>query len=230
MRLSRALALVAGVTVLAAGSGASETWAQPSPAGFVRTVTNPWFPLLPGTTYVYRGVEGGRASRGVVRVTRQTRVIEGVRCTAVSDLVYAGGRLVERTTDWYAQDRAGNVWYFGEDTEELDATGRVVTREGSWLAGRDDARPGVFMPARPRVGRAYQQEHLRGHAEDRFRIVSRSARVRVPAVSSRRALLTREWSPLEPGVVGYKHYVRGIGLVSDRTVGGSYSLLVRFGR
>jgi hypothetical protein len=192
----------------------------PAPSRFVRGVTNPWFPLRPGTTLVYRGVKDGKPSRDVVHVTGKTRRIAGVTCTAVSDRLYLRGRLEERTTDWYAQDKAGNVWYFGEATAELDTHGKVTSREGSWLAGVDGARAGLFMPAHPRVGQSARQEYYKGHAEDHFRVLSLTAHVRTPGASSSRALLTKEWTPLEPGVVDHKYYVRGIGTVLEQTLKG----------
>ena len=206
--------LIVTTLLLAGPSG------NPAPGGFVRGVTNPWFPLRPGTTLVYRGVKEGKPSRDVVHVTGRTRRIAGVVCTAVSDRLYLGGWLEERTTDWYAQDKAGNVWYFGEATAELDAHGKVKTREGSWLAGVDGAQAGLFMPAHPRVGFTARQEYYKGHAEDHFRVLSLSARVRVLGASSSRALLTKEWTPLEPAVIDHKYYVRGIGTVLEQTVKG----------
>jgi hypothetical protein len=172
-------------------------------------VNNPWFPLKPGTTYLYKGVKDGKRSRDVVTVTRHTRFVHGVRCVAVRDLLYLGDHLGERTTDWYAQDKVGNVWYFGEATAELKAHGRIKSTEGSWLAGRDGAKAGIYMPAHPRVGQSGRQEYYRGHAEDHFKVLSRRAR-----------LLTKEWTPLEPGVVDHKLYVRGIGTVREQTVKG----------
>jgi hypothetical protein len=192
----------------------------PEPTRFVTRVDNPWFPLRPGTTYVYRGSKDGQPSRDVFKVTRATKVIQGVRCTAISDRLYKRGRLAERTTDWYAQDRAGNVWYFGEDTAELAPNGKVKTTEGSWKAGVNGARAGILVPAHPRIGQSARQEYYKGHAEDHFRVVSLSASVRTPAASSGRALLTEEWTPLEPGVLDHKVYVRGVGTVSERTVKG----------
>jgi hypothetical protein len=156
----------------------------------------------------------------VLTVTRQTRRIEGVPCVVVRDLLYVHGRREERTTDWYTQDARGNVWYFGEATAELDRRGHVTSTEGSWEAGRSGAEPGIYMPARPRVGRSGRQEFYKGHAEDHFRILSLRADVRVPYVASKRALLTREWTPLEPGVIDHKYYVRGIGTVLEQTVEG----------
>jgi hypothetical protein len=189
-------------------------------AGFAPRVDNPWFPLTPGTTFVYRGVNDGRAARDVVKVLHTTKTIQGVRCTSVSDRLYLAGRLEERTIDWYAQDRRGNVWYFGEATAELDRSGHVTSTEGSWLAGRNGARAGIYMPARPHVGQTGRQEYYKGHAEDHFAVVSVRARVSVPYVSSTRAVLTKEWTPLEPGTLDHKYYVRGIGTVKEVTVKG----------
>jgi len=181
---------------------------------------NPWFPLRRGTTLVYEGVKGGKPSRDVVTVVHATRVIDGVRCTVVKDLLYLAGKLEERTTDWYAQDTAGNVWYFGEQTAELDSAGRVRSTEGTWRAGVKGARAGVYMPARPRVGQSGRQEYREGHAEDHFRVRGLSEAVTTPAASSTRALLTEEWTPLERGVIDHKYYVRGIGTVLEQTVKG----------
>jgi hypothetical protein len=217
--MMKAALIVAVVLVLVSAPGAA---ASPPfrPASFVARVDNPWFPLAPGTVWVYRGLEGGRPSREVVEVTHATRLIQGVRATAVRDLLYVRGRLAERTIDWYAQDRNGTVWYLGEATEELDASGHVTSREGSWLAGVDGAEPGIYMPGRPAVGATARQEYLKGHAEDHFRVVALNAKVSAPALRSSHALLTEEWSPLEPGVLDRKLYVRGVGIVLDQTVKG----------
>jgi hypothetical protein len=144
-----------------------------------------------------------------------------VRCTVVHDVVYEGGRLVERTTDWYAQAANGTVWYYGESTAELNEEGKVVSTEGSWEAGVDGAKPGIYMPLHPKVGQTFQQEYYKGHAEDYFRVLSLAAGVSTPYTSSKRALLTKEWTPLEPGAVGLKLYVRGIGIAKEQAVKGA---------
>ena len=213
------LARLALVAVLALGAAGAGSAAGPA-AGFGGPVDNPWFPLRPGTTYVYRGVKDGKASHDVVTVTSRTKTIQGVRCVVLDDRLYLDGRLHERTTDWYAQDTAGAVWYFGEATAELDAAGHVTSREGSWQAGVDGARAGIYMPAHPRVGQTFRQEYYAGHAEDHFRVLSLTANVRVPYTTSSRALLTKEWTPLEPGVVDHKVYVRGVGMVKEEAVRG----------
>jgi hypothetical protein len=212
--------VIATLTLGLAGPGSAAPTRVPNPRDFVRRVTNPWFPLEPGTTYVYAGVKDGKRARDVVMVTKRTKLVLGVQTTVVHDLLYLRGRLEERTSDWYAEDNRGNVWYFGEATAELDAHGRVRTREGSWEAGKDGARAGLFMPAHPQIGDTGLQEYRRGQAEDHFRVLSVSAKVRVPFVTSQHALLTKEWTPLEPGVVDHKYYVRGIGTVKEVTAKG----------
>jgi hypothetical protein len=199
---------------------------HPAPSHFTHgRVDNPWFPLVPGDRYVYRGSEGRDRTRDVVIVTYRTRVIDGVTCRVVFDRVWTNGVLEERTRDFYAQTKRGTVWYFGENTATLDRHGHVISREGSFLSGRDGAEAGIFMTRRPRPGPSFHQEDYPGHAEDVFTVVRRGAHVVVPLLNTRHALLTRETTVLEPGVVDHKYYVRDIGTVREVTVkGGSESL------
>jgi hypothetical protein len=215
-----AVALVGVLFGLGPSAGRAEALVQPSPGDFVRRVDNPWFPLIPGTTFVYRGVKDGKIAKDVFSVTSETKTIQGIRCTGVRDRLFLAGRLEERTTDWYAQDVHGDVWYFGESTAELDRAGHVTSTEGSWQAGRNGAQAGIYMTARPKVGQVRRQEYYRGHAEDHFSVLSLRASVSVPYVTSSHALLTKEWTPLEPATLDHKYYVRGIGEVKEVTVKG----------
>src|SRR5205085_3148959 len=169
--LATAALLIACACTGCGSSGKAGPGVAASRPTFVRGITNPWFPLKPGTTFVYTGEKDGKKGRDIVRVTSRTRTIRGAPCTAVDDRLYLNGRLAERTTDWYTQDSAGNVWYFGEATGELSRTGKVTSREGSWLAGVHGAEPGIFMTAHPKLGRSYRQEYYRGQAEDHFEVV-----------------------------------------------------------
>jgi hypothetical protein len=190
------------------------------PADFRPQVDNRWFPLVPGRTLVYTDTKDGKKALDLVVATRRTRVIDGVRTRVVEDRLYLDNFLEERTSDYYAQDRCGNVWYFGEDTATLDRHGRVVDTEGTWHAGIDGAQPGVFMQAHPQLGRRFRQEWYRGHAEDVFKVIDRSAPVAVPYGSFRHALRTAEWTALEPDVLDNKYYVRGVGEVAEVAVKG----------
>jgi hypothetical protein len=190
------------------------------PADFSPQVDNRWFPLTPGKLLVYTGIKDGKKALDLFAPTSRTRVIDGVRTRVVEDRGYLDNVLEERTSDYYAQDRCGNVWYFGEDTATLDRHGRVVDTEGSWHAGVDGAQPGVFMQAQPQLGRRFRQEWYRGQAEDVFKVVDRSAPVTVPYGSFRHALRTAETTALEPGIVDNKYYVRGVGEVAELAVRG----------
>jgi len=190
------------------------------PADFGPRVDNPWFPLTPGRTLVYTGTKDGKKALDLFAATSRTRMIDGVRTRVVEDRLYLDNVLEERTSDYYAQDRCGNVWYFGEDTATLDRHGRVVDTEGTWHAGVDGAQPGVFMQAQPQLGRKFHQEWYRGQAEDVFKVTDRSAAVTVPYGSFRHALRTAEWTALEPEVLDNKYYVRGIGEVAELSVKG----------
>jgi hypothetical protein len=148
-------------------------------------------------------------------VTHRTSVIDGIPCVVVRDRLYLRGRLGERTTDWYSQDKQGNVCYLGENTAELDAHGRVTSTAGTWQAGANGAQPGIYMPGRPRVGAQGRQQYLKGQAEDHFKVIGLFKTV--GAAGSTNGLLTQEWSPLEPGVLDHKMYVRGIGTVLEQT-------------
>ncbi|MEA2251988.1 MAG: hypothetical protein QOG70_2230 [Solirubrobacteraceae bacterium] len=191
------------------------------PADFSTRIDNPHWPMPPGSRWIYssRG-DDGRPERVVVVVTHRTKVVAaGVRAVVVHDVASQRGAVVEDTQDWYAQDRAGNVWYLGEATTEFKH-GEADTA-GSWEAGVDGAQAGVVMAAHPRVGLRYRQEHYAGQAEDRAVVVRLDGRADVPFGRLHGLLETKEYTPLEPGVVEHKLYADGVGPVvggSDRLV------------
>jgi hypothetical protein len=220
------LALAAAAAVGSSASAAIAGQGTPAPkashfAHSSNRITNSWFPLLRGSRYVYEGQKDGKQARDVMTVTSKTRSIAGIRAATIADRVFLNGQLAERTTDWYAQDKHGTVWYLGEATAELSATGKVTSTQGSFLNGRKGAKGGIFMPAHPQVGQSFQQESFKGQAEDHFRILSLATRITTPAVSSQNAMLTEETTPLEPGVVDHKYYVQGIGTVEEQQVAGA---------
>jgi hypothetical protein len=192
------------------------------PGNFVRKIDNPNLPLKPGTVFVFRGED----VLGRVRVTNRKLEVAGVKTTVVKDVEFVDGKLAEKTFDYFAQDKAGNVWYFGEDTAEYE-NGRVVSTEGTWRAGVDGAKPGIVMLADPEVGLTYRQEEAPGVAEDKARVVSLNAKARVPAGRFEGALKTFEFSPLDPELKENKFYASGIGqvLTIDRLTGEREELL-----
>ena len=194
---------------------------------FTRAVTHPYFPLVPGTRFRYRGTGASSNEVTVTTVTPQSRTIMGVRATVVHDQTFDRGSLIEDTFDWYAQDSVGNVWYLGEQTRLLK-NGRVVSTEGSWEYGVNGAKPGVMMWADPaaHIGERYRQEYLLGVAEDIGKILSVRTRAAVPYGTYRDCVETEDTTPLEPAVRERKYFCRGVGLVRELETGGAGSALI----
>ncbi|HEX7058924.1 MAG TPA: hypothetical protein VF176_03655 [Solirubrobacterales bacterium] len=167
----------------------------------------------------------------MVTVTDKTRrIANGVEARVVKDVVSRSGEPVEVTEDWYAQDADGNLWYLGEKTAEYEG-GKVVSREGSWEAGVDGAEPGIVLPTDPRQGMAYRQEFYAGQAEDRGEVLRTGEQAQVPFGHFTDVVATRDTTPLEPRVVEYKFYARGVGPVLTLDVSGASGReeLVAFG-
>jgi hypothetical protein len=196
------------------------------PANFVTTVDNPYYPLPVGTTWVYEGNTASGLEHNEVTVTHNTRLILGVTCVEVLDTVAVNGELSERTLDWFAQDKDGNVWYFGENSEEL-AGGLVVDLGGSFTAGVDGAQPGIIMKVHPAIGDFYRQEFLLNEAEDLAEVVSLSESVNVPAGSFDHCLETKETEAIDPSALENKFYAAGVGnvLTNDLVTGETLPLI-----
>jgi hypothetical protein len=224
MNMNRAFRLALSCAAAFATSAAAQSAATPpiprfDPGAFrSASVTNPFFPLEPGTTYIYAVRDGTRTSVDSLTVTREQKTIGGVAVVVVHDRVRRDGKLVEDTRDWYAQDTTGTVWYLGEATTSYE--GRRPSTSGSWQHGVDGARAGIIMHARPVVGAAYRQEYRKGVAEDMGRVVSVDDTVSVPAGRYSACVTTEDWSPLEPETLERKTYCRGVGVVREMTVKG----------
>jgi hypothetical protein len=215
-----------GLLAVAATTNGAEPTPQVRPAsGFAHPRQNPYYPLRPGTISRLHGGEDGQRLHERVAVTDHTKSIQGVRTTVVRDVLRrADGSVAEKTHDWYAPDNRGNVWYFGEATATYDRHGHVVSREGSWRAGRHGAVAGIIMPTHPKPTDAYRQEYYAGHAEDQAWIVQRHGVVRVPLGTFRHVVRSFEWTRLEPGVLSVKLYARGLGIVREHDVAGGNEL------
>ncbi|MEW6735988.1 MAG: hypothetical protein AB1489_32135 [Acidobacteriota bacterium] len=182
-----------------------------NPTNFVEGITNPFFPMIPSTTLIYRG--GNEVV--TVTVTNRTKVILGVKCVVVRDVVTVNDQVVEDTEDYFAQDMQGNIWYFGELSQEFD-NGDLISLAGSFKAGVNGAKPGIIMKANPQVGDIYRQEFLLGEAEDIAEVISLTRSESVPAASCNNdCLVTKESTPLEPGTIGNKYYAWGIGVILE---------------
>jgi hypothetical protein len=224
--MPRSIALLAAVLTLSAcGGGKSNSLPQgtkPSkldPSKFTTEIDNEYWPMKPGNHWVYRELEDGELQRVDVTVTNQTKVLGGVTARVVHDRVARRGQVVEDTRDWYAQDSDGNLWYLGEDTKEYE-NGKVKSTEGSWAYGVDGAQAGVIVPADPEQGLTYREEYYAGHAEDAAEVLNLHSQVQVPLGRYQDAMLTRNYSSLEPTVEEMKLYAKGVGPVMELLVSG----------
>jgi len=193
------------------------------PANFQSKIDNPYFPLVPGMVLTYSEKGGGETKENIVTVTRETKTIMGVKCVVVHDVVKDKGKLVEDTYDWYAQDKQGTVWYFGEATKEFKAGGAIETK-GSWQAGVN-GQPGIMMPGDPKPGNPYRQEYSPNNAEDMGQVAALNESVTVPAGTYAGCVKTKDWSMLESGHE-FKWYAKGIGIVQAKASDGELSQLV----
>jgi hypothetical protein len=191
------------------------------PSRFTTEIDNPYWPMKPGSQWVFRETDAeGSVSKVVVTVLDKTKMIaNGVEARIVHDQVSQQGEIKEDTYDWYAQDADGNLWYLGEDTTEYE-NGKPKTKEGSWEAGVDGAEAGIIMPANPQVGMTYREEYYKDHAEDGASIISTDALAKVPYGRFTGGVQTRNFSGIEPDVIEEKIYAKGVGVVLEITVSG----------
>lgn len=192
------------------------------PTTWAAAITNPYFPLAPGTTWHYRAQTGAGVETIVFEVLPGTRLVKGVVATVVRDRVSLNGSLIEDTIDWFAQDAAGNVWYLGEQVKNI-VNGQVVNTEGSWEWGVDGALPGIYMWATPsaHVGAAYRQEFYKGKAEDWGKVITLQQSVTVPLGTFSGCIITEDWVGLVPSDPhANKTYCPQVGLVREVKVTG----------
>jgi hypothetical protein len=206
------------------------------PSAYVAKIDNPLFPVSSLRRTVAEGIErdpdSGKSPkvRVVARLLAAPTMVGRVPATTVDVREYENGKLVEHTHDLYAQDHDGNVWYLGEDVDEI-RNGKIVGHEGQWRAGRGDAKPGLFMPAAPRVGQTFQQERAPRIAEDRSTVLARGLRVTTAAGRFSGCMKVRDVAPLDH-LTQTKYYCRGAGLVREAAKGTRIDLVrvTRVGR
>mgnify|MGYP001565585237 FL=1 len=215
MRHSRAMVIAALCVALISGGTACPLGGYNPfiiPAFFVSVIDNPYFPLVPGTTFFFEADTPDGFEEVETIVTHDTKKILGVTCVVVHDIARLDGEIIEDTLDWYAQDCHGNVWYFGEYSETFQ-NGIVTGTEGSWEAGVDGAKPGIVMKANPKVGETYRQEYYAGVAEDMADVLSLNRLVIVQFGKFSDCLKTRDYSPLDTTLNEFKYYAPGVGQV-----------------
>jgi hypothetical protein len=213
---------LAGAPVVATtGSPASDYNPTIRPADFTNNITNPYWPLKPGTSWTFDGTKDGAPQHVEVSVTNEHKQILGVDCVVVRDVVTVNSTLHEKTVDWYAQDRRGNIWYFGEDTKEY-TNGVVSSTFGTWEAGVDNAKPGMVIQADPKPGGYYRQEYRPGLAEDQAKVIAVDDTEKVPMGTFSHVVVTKDIDPLNPDKVEHKWYAKGIGPVHVHRIGSSH--------
>ena len=179
-------------------------------------IDNQYWPLSPGMIFVFTNESRDGCEAELFEVTNQQKSdfkppYDTILATEIHDRSWLSEEcdgnysLIETTKDWYAQDKAGNIWYFGEETESYDHD-QCPSTAGTWVAGSDGAEPGVIMLADPKAGDSYQQEFAAGAAEDMAKVLRLNATVTTDAGAFESCLETKEWSPLEPGAIEHKFY------------------------
>jgi hypothetical protein len=193
------------------------------PADFSINIDNPYWPMSPGSKWVYSETDTkGTKQKVVVEVTPKTKMMaNGIEARVIRDTLTSNGVPVEITYDWYAQDKAGNIWYLGEYVTNYE-NGKVVDHGGSFEAGVDGAQPGIAMPTNPQPGLSYRQEYYKGEAEDKAAVITLGEeQVQVPfGYFNKDVLMTRDLVPTEPKVQELKFYAPNVGpLLSVHTDG-----------
>jgi hypothetical protein len=177
--------------------------------------SNDYFFLEPGYQLRLEGEEDREPIVLLITVLNETKMVDGVETRVVEERETDDGELVEVSRNYFAICTPENdIFYFGEDVDMYDE-GKLESHEGAWLAGVNDARPGVIIPANPKVGDKYYQEVAESIAEDRAQILSLNATLQTPAGDFEGVLRVEETTPLEPGIKEYKLHAKGVGLVQD---------------
>jgi hypothetical protein len=180
-------------------------------ANFADAGKSTYFVLIPGCKMSYVNA----TDTLVITVTGDTKLVDGVKTRVVEERETKNGKLEEVSRNWLAIDKAtGDVYYFGEEVDMVDPSGKIVGHEGSWESGKNGARYGMFLPGKPKVGQAYCQEVAPKVAMDRAQIMSITDEVKVKAGTYRNCLRTKESSGLESAITE-KLYAPDVGLLKD---------------
>jgi hypothetical protein len=179
---------------------------------FSAKLDHPLVPLASVPLTVLNGTDGKKRTRSTNQLLKKTAIVDGVRVAVLDNREYQDGELVEHTSDYFAQRRDGTVWYFGERVENYE--NGEVDHEGQWLAGQDKAQPGVYMPAKPKVGQVFQQENASGVAEDRSTVLAAGLTRKTGAGTFRNCIKVKDFSPID-GLTEFKYYCAGVGLVHE---------------
>jgi hypothetical protein len=233
-RLRRGLCTAALLTLAAPGCGDGDEKSHAralapvriDKAEFSATVNHPLVPLVSVPVTALAGADGDTKTNGTNRLLKKTSIVDGVRVAVLENKEFEDGKLVEHTLDYFAQRRDGSVWYFGERVENYE-NGKV-DHEGQWLAGKGNAQPGIYMPAKPKAGQVFQQERAPGVAEDRSTVLAAGLTRKTGAGKFRNCIKVKDFSPIDK-LTEFKYYCAGVGLVHEDEPH-AHSDLVRYTR
>jgi hypothetical protein len=182
-----------------------------NPADFSSKITNQYFNLPIGKKMTFEATtEKGIKEDIKIEVLQQKKIIAGVETIIYLDKVYNDGQLVEETTDYLAQHKNGDVWYFGEEVDNYK-NGKLKDHAGSFIHGKDGAKAGIWMKAEQKVGDSYRQEYYKGKAEDMRDTIATGLRVTTQMGAYENCVKTYDWTPLEPTSREYKYYCPAVG-------------------
>jgi hypothetical protein len=193
---------------------------------FSAKVNHPLVPLASVPFTAFAGTDGNTKTSGTNQVLKKKAVVDGVRVAVLENKEYEDGKLVEHTLDYFAQRPDGSVWYFGERVQNFE-NGKV-NHEGQWLAGKGNARPGIYMPAKPKTGEVFKQERAPGVAEDRSTVLASGLTRKTKAGKFSKCIKVKDFSPIDK-LTEFKYYCAGIGLVHEDEPH-AHSDLVRYKR
>jgi hypothetical protein len=209
-----AAAFFAFSTACGQGTDTKSGWQEEfgiSSCSLATTGRNPYFVLEPGFQLI---LEGG-GTKLQITVLNETKTVDGVLTRVVEEKEWKDGKLYEIAKNYFAMcPQTKDVFYFGEDVEFYE-DGKVVKRDGSWLAGVNGNRAGLMMPGTPKLNMKYYQELARGVAMDRAEIVSLSETCKTPAGAFSKCMKVKEGSAMNVLEYEYKYFAPGIGLVGD---------------
>lgn len=197
------------------------------PNNFSTVIDNPYFSLPVGKKMMYEAETKEGTERIEIQILPETKTLMGVETRTYWDRVWLNDVLVEETKDYLAQDKQGNVWYFGEVVDNYK-DGKLSDHHGSWLAGENGALPGIWFPAKPEVGSSYRQEYYKGEAEDMTEVAAIQQVVTTKNATYKDCVKMYDWTPLDRNSKEYKYYCPGVAalVVSDHLVENTHTELV----
>ncbi len=208
-RLLGVIAVIGGLFVASGAQAAVESAGAYNPvinpSDFSDVITNSNFALSVGKKFVVEAATKEGLERIEIFIPGWTKEVLGVQTLVYWDRVYVDGELVEDTRDYLAQHKNGDVWYFGENVDNYEE-GKLVDHDGSWVAGVDGAKPGIWIKGTHTAGDSYRQELYPGKAEDMRDVVAVGQTVKTKKKTYTNCVQMYDWTPLDAESKEHKYY------------------------